>query len=147
MSDELEIAEPDDFFVTRDEDDNLQPVTQPLPGVEQAIRVVPMTMGDVNKYGGEEEIMAGNITNEELADILNDHWYDVRTREDYEITAEMIEEDMIGFSKEALLTAILRASGYDMKDALNRENIEMLNELDDPEGFLKMAQTAENRLD
>lgn len=138
---ELDIAEPEDFFVTRDSDDEVQPVTQQLPGVEQAIRVIPMTMGDVNKYGeGDGQLNPADVNPETTAEILNEHWYDVSSNDDMEVTPEMVEEDMIGYGSEPLLTAILRASGYDLQNAINMENMEMLNELDDPGNFLEMAQ-------
>ena len=142
---ELEIAQPEDFFVQRDADDNLQPVTQELPGVEEKIRVIPMSIGDLNKYntsGGQ--LNPAELTNEDLAEILNNHWYDVRHNDDFEITAEMLETDMIGFGKDALITAILRASGYDLQQSLNMENIEMLDKV--PEGKLgMMMDLAEKR--
>jgi hypothetical protein len=137
---ELDIAEPEDFFVTRDSNDNLQPVEQQLPGVEQAIRVVPLTMGDVNAYGeGDGQLNPADVDAETTAEILNEHWYDVRSRDDFEVTAETVAENMIGYGSEALLTAILRASGYDLQNAINMENMELLNELDDPGNFLEMA--------
>lgn len=139
--DDLEIAEPEDFFVERDGDGNLQPVTQPLPGVEQAIRVIPMTMGDVNKYGLDEGM---DLSNEEVAEILNEHWYEVRQRDDYEVTAEMVEEDAIGFGKEALIQSILRASGYDMQNALNMEQFEMLADMEEGK-FQKVMEMAERQ--
>lgn len=51
-ADDLDVAQPEDFFVTRDADDEIQPVTQELPGVEEQIRVIPITIGDMNEYGG-----------------------------------------------------------------------------------------------
>ncbi len=142
---ELEIAQPEDFFVQRDADDNLQPVTQELPGVEEKIRVIPMSIGDLNQYASAgQQLNPAELTNEELAQILNDHWYDVRERDDFEITAEMLEKDMIGFGKDALITTILRASGYDLQQSLNMENLEMLEQV--PEGKLEvMMDLAEKR--
>jgi hypothetical protein len=140
---ELEIAQPEDFFVTRNEDDELQPVTQPLPGVEEKIRVIPMTIGDVNEYGNGEAVNPADLSNEELAEIFNEHWYDVRENDDFEVTADMVEEDMIGFGSEAVLTAILRASGYDMQNALNMENLEMLQQIDDPGKLEKLMEFAD----
>ncbi|MDB2225620.1 hypothetical protein PM023_13165 [Halorubrum ezzemoulense] len=144
-NDELSIAEPEDFFVQRDSDDNLQPVTQPLPGVEQEIRVIPMSMGDLNEYGDANgQLSPTDLTDEEIAEILNEHWYDVRENDDFEVTAEKVEDDMIGFGLEALIQAILRASGYDMKNALNLENLEMLESV--PEGKLDtMVELAESQ--
>ena len=142
---ELEIAQPEDFFIQRDADDNLQPITQELPGVEEKIRVIPMSIGDLNQYASAgQQLNPADLTSEDLADILNKHWYDVRENDDFEVTAEMLEEDMIGFGKDALITAILRASGYDLQQSLNMENLEMLDKV--PEGKLEtMMDLAENR--
>jgi len=142
---ELDIAQPEDFFVQRDADDNLQPVTQELPGVEEKIRVIPMSIGDLNQYGGSgRQLNPAELTNEDLAEILNEHWYDVRDNDDFDISAEMLEKDMIGFGKDALITAILRASGYDLQQSLNMENLEMLERV--PEGKLEtMMDLAEKR--
>lgn len=138
---ELDIAQPEDFFVVRDEDDELQPVAQPLPGVEQCINVVPITLGDLNEYGGANgQLNPAELDTETIAEIFNEHWYDVKTREDIEIDAEMVEDDMIGFGRDALLQAILRASGYDMQNALNMENLEMLDKIDDPGKLQKLAE-------
>lgn len=133
--DELELATPDDFLVTRDDEDELQPVTQPLPGVEQHVRVVPMTIGDTNEYGDANgNIDPNSLSNEEIAEILNTHWYDLRDS-DRELEADDIESDMIAFGTEALLTAILRASGFDLRQGLNMDNLEMLEKV--PKGKLE----------
>jgi len=143
--DDLNIAQPEDFFVQRDSDDNLQPVTQALPGVEQEIRVIPMSMGDLNEYGDTNgQLNPADLSDEDIAGILNAHWYDVRENDDFDVTAEKVDEDMIGFGLEALIQAILRASGYDMQNALNLENLEMLESV--PEGKLDtMMELAENQ--
>lgn len=120
----MEIADPTDFFVTRDEDDNLQPVQQKIPGVEQHLNVIPLTMGEVERYGLDE---GTNLSDEELAEIFSEHLADL----DKEIGAEQVSDDMIGFGKEALLQTILRASGYDMRNAMNMEQFEMIAELDE----------------
>lgn len=121
---DMEIADPTDFFVTRDEDDNLQPVQQKIPGVEQHLNVIPLTMGEVERYGLDE---GTNLSDEELAEIFSEHLADL----DKEIGAEQVSDDMIGFGKEALLQTILRASGYDMRNAMNMEQFEMIAELDE----------------
>lgn len=123
---EHEIMDPEDLFVSRDEDDNLQPVEQKMPGVEQKLRVIPMTKGQVNKY----EIQSGDfsdITDEMLADIFNSHLADL----DRELDESHVTEDMIGFGKEALLKTILRASGFDMQNAINKENLQMIGDMDE----------------
>jgi hypothetical protein len=144
-TDETEIASPEDFFVTRDSDDELQPVTQDVPGVEEKIRVVPLTLGDLNEYGGNDgHLNPAELDDEDVARIFNEHWYDVQEEDDFEILPEMVAEEMIAFGKDALLQAILRASGYDMQNALDTENLQMLSELD--EGNLEtLMNFAENQ--
>lgn len=143
-NDDLEIATPDDFLVQRDDEDNLQPVTQALPGVEEHIRVIPMTMGDLNAYGGSGgQLNPAELGADEIADLLNEHWYDMRESE-RELTAEDVESDMIGFGRNALVTAILRASGYDLQQGLNMEQLEMLEQV--PEGKLEtMVELADRQ--
>jgi hypothetical protein len=144
---ELSIAQPDDFFVTRDDGDELQPVTQALPGVEEHVRVVPLTMGDLNEYGDENgQINPATLDAETVADIFNEHWYDVRENDSIDVTAGMVEDDLIGFGREALLTAILRASGYDMQNAINMENLEMLEAIDDPGKLQQLMEFADSNV-
>ena len=132
--DELSIATPDDFLVQRDEENNLQPVTQALPGVEESVRIVPMTMGDLNKYGGANgQLNPAELSNEDIAEIINNHWFDLRESE-RELDADSLEDELIGFGPEPLVQAILRASGYDLQQGLNMENLEMLEKV--PEGKL-----------
>ena len=124
--DELEIATPSDFLVGRSDDDELQPVTQALPGVEEHVRVVPMTLGDAQEFGDADgNINPQALSNSEIAEILNEHWYDLR-ESDRELDGDSIGEDMIAFGTESLLTAILRASGFDLQKGLNMDNLEML---------------------
>lgn len=132
---DLEIAQPDDFFVKRDAEDNLQAVTQKIPGVQEHLRVVPMTMGDVNEYGLDEGL---DLDDEDLADIFNNHLADLEE----DITADDVSDNMIGFGRDALLQTILRASGYDMQNAINIEQFEMLSELDEG-NFQRILEMAE----
>jgi len=134
---DMEVADPNDFFVTRDEDDNLQPVTQKVPGVEQHLNVIPLTMGEVERYGLEEGV---NLTDAELAELFTGHLADLER----ELTEDEVSDDMIGFGKEALLQTVLRASGYDMKNAMNMEQFEMIAGLDEGK-FERVMEMAENQ--
>jgi len=134
---DTEIAQPDDFFVERNEDDELQPVTQKIPGVEEHLRVIPMTLGDVNEYGLDE---GEDLNDAEMAEIFNKHLADL----DRELSAEDVSENMIGFGKEALLQCVLRASGYDMQNAINMENFEMIADMDEGK-FERMLELAERQ--
>lgn len=132
----MEVADPNDFFVTRDEEDNLQPVKQKVPGVEAQLNVIPLTMGEVERYGLKEEV---SLSDEELAELFTDHLADL----DRELDAEDVSDKMIGFGKDALLQTVLRASGYDMQNAMNMEQFEMLAELDEGkfERVMELAQS------
>ncbi len=131
--DELSIAQPDDFLVSRGKNDELQPVTQALPGVEEHVRVIPMTMGDAQEYGDANgNINPTALSDDEIAEILNEHWYDLR-ESDRELDGDDIEENVIAFGIDALVTAILRASGFDLQQAMNLEQLDQV-----PEGKLEM---------
>lgn len=137
QEDDLKIAQPDDFFVERDSDDNLQPVTQKIPGVEEHLRVIPMTMGDVNKYGLDEGLEASD---EDLAEIFNNHLADLER----ELDEGDVSDNMIGFGKDALVQTILRASGYDMQNAINMEQFEMIADMDEGK-FQRVMELAETQ--
>lgn len=139
-TDDERIATPDDFFVRRDSDDNLQATVQELPGIEEQVRVIPMTVGDINQYTeGDEQLDSQNLSSEEIAEIFNNHLADIAEGDYDEVTAEMVEGDMIGFGKEPLLQAILSASGFDMQYAMNMEQMQKIGELD--EGKLEKLKT------
>lgn len=137
---EHEIANPSDFFVKRDGDGNLKPVVQQIPGVEQSLRVIPMTKGQVHGYGIDNGDFS-DVTDEDLARIFNNHLADL----DEHLEPEDVSENMIGFGKTALLKTILRASGFDMQQAINKENLEMLGDLD--EGNLEKLIKLQNKQD
>ena len=101
-------------------------------------------MGDLNAYGGSSgQLNPAELDADEIAELLNEHWYDLR-ESDRELTAEDVENDMIGFGRDALVTAILRASGYDLQQGLNMEQLELLDQV--PEGKLEtMMDLAERR--
>lgn len=130
MSDEteLDIAEPEDFLVTRNEDDELQPVVQKLPGVEQHVEVVPLTIGEVEEYGLNDDSV--ELSDAEVAEIINEHWYTLRESEN-ELQPDNVDEQLIGFGKDALVQAILRASGYDLQNGMAMEQFEQLAELEE----------------
>lgn len=142
---DLDIAQPEDFFVTRDADDEIQPVTQALPGAEEQIRVVPITIRDMNEYGGtDDRFNSAELDAETMATILNRHWYDIRTNYEPEIIAEMVDH-LIGYGQEALVQGILRGFGYDMQNALNMENLEVLDRIGDPGKLETLAEIGQNR--
>lgn len=121
--DGLDIADPNDFFHQRDSDDELQPVVQQIPGRDQALRVIPPTTGDYNKYHlDEEEKLFGDDAL--LAELFNEKLVDLD-----EVTPEDVRNDMIAFGAEPLVDCIRRAGGQDMKDALEQRDIEQMSSM------------------
>lgn len=120
----LEVANPSDFFHRRDSDDELQPVLQQIPGREQAMRVVPPTTGDYQKFhlGDEERLYADD---ELFAEFVNAFFVDLED----EVTEQDVRENLIAFGAEPLVDMVKRAGGMDMKDALDQRQIEQMMEL------------------
>lgn len=68
---DLEIAHPDDFGVTRNEDGDLAPVKQRIPGSDKAIKCRPLSSGDIEEY---QDILEGdNADDERVAELLSEH--------------------------------------------------------------------------
>lgn len=125
----LEIADPNDFFHRRDSDDELQPVVQKIPGRGQALRVIPPTTGDYEKYNldDEEALFADNAL---LAELFNEKFPDLD-----EVTAEDVRDGMIAFGAEPLVDCIRRAGGQDMKDAMEEQEIQRMMQLMGEQGM------------
>lgn len=119
------IATKDDLLVTRDSDGELQPVTQPVPGEGKAVEVIPLTTGDLNTYDtlGEQE-----MDDAEVARLFNQH---LVMFDEGELTADDIKNRMKAMKIQAYVQAIMKASGQDTQTAVNQEQLEMLEGLDE----------------
>lgn len=114
---ELEVAEPEDFLIQRDEDGDLAPVYGKLPGRDKVIEFSPWPEGTINKYF-PASMDINQITNDQAAAILNEHLV-TPTPEDLasdgnRITSEDIAEGFRGFTVNPVLMTMADASGYDM---------------------------------
>lgn len=136
--DGLEIADPNDFFHRRDGDDQLAPVAQKIPGREQALRVIPPTLGDLQKYHLDNEQQLYN-DDELYAEFLNEHFPDLD-----EVTEEDVAENMLMFGAEVFVDVAKRAAGQDMKEALDqRQTKQMMELLGDSEGNVDIEKLIE----
>lgn len=134
----LEIANPNDFFHKRDGDDKLSPVVQKIPGRDQALRVIPPTLGDLEKFHLDDE---GRLYDDDelYAEFLNEHFPDLD-----EVTEEDVSEGMLMFATEVFVDVAKRAGGLDMKDALDqRQTKQMMQMLGADEGNLDLSQLIE----
>lgn len=106
MPDSDEYVSKDDLFVRRDESGELLP-TSIEAGKFGTVEVVPMTYGKAERLfggvGGEQDVDASLI-----ADILNEHY----VRPSFDLSADDIR-DMKPFAPQALLMAVMDASGLD----------------------------------
>lgn len=134
----MEIADPNDFFHRRDSEDELQPVLQQVPGRDQAMKVIPPTTGDYQKYHLEnEDKLYGD--DELFAEFVNQFFVDL----DWEVTAEDVENNLIAFGAEPLVDMVKRAGGQDMKDAIEERQIEQFMDLIGGDGDMDFQKLIE----
>lgn len=137
----LEIADPNDFIHRRDSDDQLQPVVQQVPGRDEALRVVPPTTGDFQKYhlDDPEALYEDDAL---YAEFLNEHFPDLD-----HVTAQDVEQGMIAYGAEMFVDVAQRAGGKDMKDALDERDmkrmLEMIGDGDGNVDFQKLVQAGQ----
>lgn len=124
--DESSTVSDEDLFVQRGEDDRLLPVTEEAPQLGE-VRVIPMTFGSIREYFGSGTQM-DDIEPSEIAEILRNHVVDPDLSE---ITSDEVSEDMKPMAPQALLLAVMKASGVnvDMDSLQNQESV-----LDEGEG-------------
>ncbi|MFC7202858.1 hypothetical protein ACFQJC_04975 [Haloferax namakaokahaiae] len=110
---ELELADPSDWFVRRKDGDSLpEPVKQQIPGTEQAILVRPPLSGHLEAWSGS--LTSDDPDPKDLAEMFNI----CLPQLDFEVTPEMVEGDldghegMIGYGPLPLRQAILNAAGF-----------------------------------
>lgn len=122
--DGLEIADPNDFFISRGSGDptDIQPVYQKIPGRPQSLRVRPFTSGLHRKYMNPVDFE----DDEKLAEMFNLAFPDLDDR----VTADDVEHGMLAYGPEVLVDVIERAAGKDMQEAIQNRNIKLLNEID-----------------
>jgi|GEM_PF-4631782 hypothetical protein len=122
--DGLEVADPNDFFVTRDEDDRPTPVQQRIPGTEQALRIRPLTNGHLERWG--ESLESDDPDHDVVASVFNYALADL----DSDLTANDIDENMLGYGAAPILQAIKNASGYQAFLGFREQQMQMASMLD-----------------
>lgn len=139
--DGLEIADPNDFFVTRDAEDRPAPVTQQIPGTEQAVRVHPLTNRHLEQWGetlesdDPDDAIVAAVFDYALADF------------DGQVTERMVAEDILGYNAAPLLQAIKNASGYQAFLGYREQQmrmVRMLKDLDQEQMGMLQDLAAEN---
>jgi hypothetical protein len=138
----LAVADPNDFFVAREDDGKPSPVVQQIPGTDQALNIHPLTNRHLERWGDDleadepDDAVVAAVFEYALADF------------DGEITESMVAEDLLGYSAMPLLQAIKNASNYQaflgyreqrmqmvrMLKGLDQEQMDMLRDLADANG-------------
>jgi len=119
------IASKEDLLITRDGDGELNPVKQDLPGTDKKVEVIPLTTGDLNTF---DTIDTQEPDDDELARLFNQH---LTMFDEGELSAEDISERVPAMKIQAFVNAIMKASGQDMQSAVNQDQLEMLEGLDE----------------
>lgn len=109
-----------ELFVQRGSDGQLLPTVEVAPDIGK-VKVIPLTYGGIQEYFGAGTQM-DEIESEDIAEILREH---VVEPDLSEITSQEVEEDMKPMVPQALLLAVMKASGVDVDmDALqNQEGV------------------------
>lgn len=110
-ADGLEIAHPEDFGISRDDDGELLPVKQRIPGTEMAIRVKPLVGGAYDRW---EDILEGKSDETDRVDAL------FKERIDEGIGAQGIDE-VPDYVVPGLVQAIKNSSGHEVFRAVEEQ--------------------------
>lgn len=125
---DLDVAQPEDFFVSRSDGETPDPVKQRIPGTHEALRVRPLTNGQLDAWG--DELESDDPDPEIIAECFNYALADL----DRTVTPEDVERGMIGYGTMPVLQAIKNASGYQAFLGFRKQQMElvgMLNQLDE----------------
>ena len=117
---EVEFADGEDFFVTRDEEGELQTTMVESEHLDRPVEVRPMVYGEAERYfgsaGGVSQIDSGVIAN-----VLRNHVVTpdldaiAAAREEWpedEFSARHVEEEMFPLVPAGLIMAVMKASGF-----------------------------------
>jgi hypothetical protein len=139
--DDLDIAHEKDFGVQRDEDGELLPVKQRIPGTDKAIKCQPLTGGAVDEYAA---VLEGQSTDaERVADLLRSH---IVEGIGADATPEKVEHEYPGYLVPGLIQALKNSSGHDVfvevqaqRNEEIKPNAELIEMLGGAEGLQSLA--------
>lgn len=140
---DLEIAQPEDFGISRDGEGDLVPVKQRIPGTEMAVKCRPLVGGAVDDW---EDVLEGSNPEDDRVD---------------EFFREYIEEgigseginDAPDYLVPALIEAVKNSSGYEvfqhLKEEQERERMKVFEQMENvPEDLLmKVLDMDEDELE
>lgn len=117
--DDLEIAAPEDFEVQRDDDGEILPVRQRVPGTDKAIAVRPLPPGAFAEWlpvlqGDDED-------SEKQAEVMRE--FVTAPEEIATADASFVEEGMRGGWLSGVLQAIRNSSGYEVFREVRQERM------------------------
>ena len=101
------LATVEDFTHQRNADGELLPVTQPLPGRDKYVKVLPLRQGDANEYLPESGDIR-DLDDDEILTLLQDFY----VAPDFSSVGSL--DEVVAFGLDPLLMALMNASGFDM---------------------------------
>lgn len=130
----LEIAHPEDFGVSRNDEGDLEPLRQRIPGTDKAVEVRPLVDGAIDRW---EDVLDGQNPDDDRVDEF------LRTYVVNGIGQDGLQ-NIPDYLVPGLIEAVKRSSGYEVfqtiQEAQMEENLQTLQAMDEvPEGLLESA--------
>lgn len=127
----LEIATEADFGIVYDDEGELKPVKQRIPGTEKAIRCRPLPSGALERY--EDVLESGQAEDARVAELFNEF---IIEGPGSDADEAWVREVCPGYLVSGLVQALKNSSGYDVFRAVQqiqneeaRRNLELLQTL------------------
>lgn len=120
---EQPLASPEDFRIKRDEHGELQPVREPVPGMDKTIECIPLPDGAANRLI-PETLQPEQMSDEAVVEVL-DEWI---VEPDFDIDPDEDPEDVLetfkAFPLTPLMQAVYNASGYEVINGMLMEDLD-----------------------
>jgi len=117
------IASLDDFRVSRDGEGELLPVTEPLPGSNDHVRVIPLTQGDANEYLPDSGVPT-DLDDEAMLELLVEFYVEP------DFTGVESLDELVAFGLDPLLMALMNASGFDYAQGMVADSSELVEAIE-----------------
>lgn len=117
------LASADDFRIQRDEDGELLPVREAVPGMEKDIKCIPLPDGAGNRLIPETARPA-DMDDEHVVEVLDEWIVEPDFNIDRSRDPEEVLEEFKSFPLSPLLQAVFNASGYEVFNGMLSETIE-----------------------
>lgn len=128
----LEIAHPEDFGISRDDNGDVSPVKQRIPGTDMAIRCRPLVDGAIDRW--QDVLEGANPDDDRVDEFLQTYVVEGVGQDGL--------QDIPDYVVPGIIEAVKRSSGYEVfqqiQEAQIEENLQTIQAMDQvPEGVLE----------